>query len=116
MAKRTKRSRSRLGAAQKTMGKYLDAGTSKVSETVTTFLANFDTSELVGALKKQAQSAGRAAGRKVGIVAERAPARRKRKTRSTSARKRKTSARRSASASRGATKVAAKRRKKARRK
>jgi hypothetical protein len=77
MAKRSKRGRrSRLGAARKAMGQYIETGASKASDAVTTFLANFDTAELVGALKKQAQTAGRAAGRKVGLVD--APARRKR--------------------------------------
>lgn len=74
MAKRSKK-RGRFGAAKKTVGRYIDAGTTKVSEGVTTFLASFDTAELLGALKKQAQIAGTAAGRKVGLVD--APARRK---------------------------------------
>ncbi len=75
MAKRKKR--TRLGAAKKAMAHYLDVGTSKASDAVATFLANFDTAELVAALKKQAQTAGTAAGRKVGLVST--PKRKKRR-------------------------------------
>ncbi len=79
MAKRSKkRGRSNFGAAQQAMGRYIDQGASKVSDGVTTFLASFDTAELLSALKKQAQTAGVAAGRKVGLMDS--PARRKRKT------------------------------------
>jgi hypothetical protein len=88
MAKRSKRGRtSRLGAARKAMGQYIETGTSKASEAVTTFLANFDTHELIGALKKQAQTAGRAAGRKVGLVGESKGGRKRKTKRGTSAKR-----------------------------
>lgn len=88
MAKRSKRGqRSRLGAARKAMGQYIETGASKASDTVTTFLANFDTHELIGALKKQAQMAGRAAGRKVGLVDDAGGRKRKAPGRKKAARK-----------------------------
>lgn len=94
MAKRSKRGqRSRLGAARKAMGQYIETGASKASDAVTTFLANFDTNELIGALKKQAQTAGRAAGRKVGLVDD-SRARRKGRGRKASTARKATGARR----------------------